>query len=748
MDMTTKYSDMYDEFRYCESIIKKDGEPGKIYEFENGIKIKLNDNYKLCSPIIGNYIKISEETSNGVKYGFIILKDYKIDKSNNSSKEKEYDNNAHIIKIDGITYSDEFDDEFDEKTLEQENNLKKKIDDKNEKKENKKRQLANEDQLIRFLNHCDYFSSNINKDELEKQKRLIIDLNKEICKEMNTNGYMIIEPKYNDVMINENNYVIAQTNEQFQVFNDAEFSNNELYCFISTITKKEKINMPYFITKNENIIMIPNGSTYMLYDTNSIDGGIIDEDIVKFMYHSKNFNIYKKVDNSLAVFDDDGSYITDYEIVKSLNNNEFIIKDCTNNSFNLLDLKKDHIGSMENNENFFATDFFTSGTYIFDNEFNIVEKYDKIEEKKLFSKNLSNSFIDKNGNKVSNEKKMNSFLKKRIKEMSKNPEKYSIKDSNPIDILNKEIYNLEDQILYYLNQINNEQLNAKFNKMKENYDKIISELNEKEIQKRIQLLELKEKNDKEKINELANKNYGEEIKKEYKKYKNELSALLNRFMNDSEAIEVLATIKELRNLIKEPIKDINDPLLLDANKLVNEIYPNLEENLKKRNLIKYESKLSEYENIINKHVSRVEEKEEDKNFKYISYEAWEKDFTTDLLKLAVEAKEDHKLQTINQKIKICRSVTESIEKNNNEPLINSYNKIENIIEEIKSKTTNVKILEKLKKYDDIEIDTNKSMKENIEILNKYYQELMKINVDADYILGYKEYDDYDSQRKK
>ena len=663
-----------DEIQYCDNITPYNG--GKLYEFSDGRKLFLNNEYRICGNLTDSFIKIKKDNL----YGFAILSDI-------SDKKIEYTTCVNLIK---------------------------------------------------WLNTHEYFISESDKtDDFLKNYS-------EIINNLSSKGYSIIEPKYDDVFISECNFVLAQNDKEFILYNALGLDSDNYNCFIPFRTEKNNSFLNYkkpYKDLLDYIIMIPNNSGYVLFDTGVKNGGIIDKNILDFMCYIPiiNVGLYKTKNNTIVGYDNVGNYFSEYNIVNDIGNNRYIIKDIHNSEILFLDSKKSKLEIALDFEDskFGYTKFFGNTVYIFDEKFNIIEKYDKKNITIPILNIQYNMYCDKNGKRVCSEKNVDRFFIKKIYDMTLNPEEYTIKHATLENDVNKQIYDLEDKINCYLKEYNNEKLNLKFEKMKIDYDNATSKIANDEI------LERKKIVDDNKENQSIKFEIDENIESNYSKYKNELIFFLKKLEDNKYIIEIIDKSKKLDDLINNPIEESEDSLLCIANELVNKLFINLNEKLKKKNIDKYRKIIYKNIDILKEYINL----DNDEKCIYSSVIEWEEDIRKEIQNLIIDFKEDYELQEINKKIGIHKKTKNKIVENNNKVLMIYYDEICKISNDIRNQTNDKDILDKLNEYENYRINSNESFEKNKNEAIYRLKELVKLQTMVNFIMEPKKYDDYEPRKE-
>ena len=330
----------------------------KEYKLSDGRIIKINSEYRICGNVIGNFIKIEKQ---GL-YGFIIIQD------------KDFTN------IDGY---------------------------------------PSVEKVKTWVETHNYFPS-INNEVSEEYKENFFNEYSKVLNDLKQYGYSVFEPKYTSLNISKENSLTAQNDDEFLLYNALGFGEDFYDCFLPIRTKIKNYKMSSkkpFKDSIDYIVLIPNGFTYILFDLGLKNGGIIEEDIVDTLSYMRyeNIALYLKKDNSIVGYTDTGNFVGKYSIVNRINTTKFVIKNTSDNSLYLLDTEKNRLLHVKpiKKDGFNYTDFFNDGIYIFDDEFNVVEKYNKKEKKNLLTRKIQRSYIDKDGKKICSDKNLDKVLSKK-----------------------------------------------------------------------------------------------------------------------------------------------------------------------------------------------------------------------------------------------------------------------------------------------------------------------------------------------
>ena len=186
------------------------------------------------------------------------------------------------------------------------------------------------------------------------------------------------------------------------------------------------------------------------------------------------------------------------------------------------------------------------------------------------------------------------------------------------------------------------------------------------------------------------------------------------------------------------IKD--KPLLLNMKELYK-LYSNLDSETRINKIMEFSDLLKkEKEHFEGYFFNNNEEK------KYKSEESWEIDFRLKLHVLVEQFKQDYLLKNTNDKKNAIKAADNALVNDRYKTALIYCNQLKENINKVKSKTDDQQILELLKKYEDFEVDYNKTPEENIREIIKKTNEVMRISLDTDNIFSSQDLASYKIER--
>ena len=647
------------------------------------------------------------------------------------------------------------------------------------------------EKLVNFFNYyIDNEKKKINDLKQQEDKNLeekLDNLNSEKYEKISfyqqkiDKGYNEIEPKYDKVNVGEG-YINALEQDEFYLFNG--YGNLEV----------ERVKRDDFKLINESTIY--NGG--LLYDCLlALKGDLIyseDKERIYFLNGDK-FYFAEEYIPSLIVYSSDGkelnryckSQFNNYPDMETTSDNRIIFRsirekeDDQSRYFNVDTGKyssNGYISDFVGGHAFFSTlsDNREIVTKIIDTNFDAVKevnfypvfskdsKYHYQVEKNhmpisIFKKTKNGEiekygYSDFDGNIVvpckyktteDARKEFEKYLKskeKKDKKVALKEEKKKLKEikKGKVDLepiidknSNNDIYELEDKIKVYLSKMNMPKLEIKFRLMQRDYQSNIKESSKQDIEKRKNLI----------LNNsnllVSNSNSSKLV---YKNYKNELNNFLKQLEDNYFIVDILDKINIVDKLISGEAVNSKDDLIQDVSTLLD-LYSNLDDKSKKRITNSLKNNIKDEKEYFENYFFRKNYKEK---CKYNSYNEWEKSFRTRLQEYIIQFKREFEFKQVSDNIKNIEEAKESLKENRYKSVLIYCNEIKNIVNEIKSQTNDNDILKELKKYEEIDIDYNKSPEENINYILGKLKDILKYQKDVEYILESNELSSYSTNR--
>ena len=289
-----------------------------------------------------------------------------------------------------------------------------------------------------------------------------------------------------------------------------------------------------------------------------------------------------------------------------------------------------------------------------------------------------------------------------------------------IDKKNEPIYKLERKISEYLSKTNIPRLIDRFESMQKEYRTNLDELIKTEIEDRTQKVH---NNNPTLVLSIANR---EGLRLDYM---SKLNTFIKEIEYNNYLLGIMGVLGDANTLINEGIKVNDDPVLESIEGLLK-LYSKLDEEVRKSHLEKLNDLIKEEKDYIEAFLRDISDKE---ICLYDSREAWNEHIGGKLEILIIKFKEAFDLQQINESINHYKEMYRMLNENKYRSVAKYIDAINEIVKNVKETSKDEKILEEIKMFENVQVDLDKTPKENVEYVLRMLVLASKVEYKSNFI---------------